>query len=168
MSVFILAISYLMTSSLPWFMDLIFQVPMQYCSLQHWPLLSPPDTSTTGRHFCFDSASSFSLELFFHCSPEAYWKPMDLGDSSFGVIYFCLFISFMGFSSQKCWSGFPITASVDHILSELSAMPHLSWVALHSMAHSFTELDKVGIHVIILISFLWLCFSFCLPSDGWD
>ena len=26
----------LTTSSLPWFMDLTFQVPMQYCSLQHW------------------------------------------------------------------------------------------------------------------------------------
>ena len=29
-----------------------------------------------------------------------------------------------------------------------------SWVALHSMAHSFIELDKVVIHVISLVSFL--------------
>ena len=40
-------------------------------------------------------------------------------------------------------------------------------VALHSMAHSFTELDKAVIHVTNLVSFLWLWFSFCLPSDGW-
>ena len=29
-----------------------------------------------------------------------------------------------------------------------------SWVALHDMAHSFIELHKVVIHVIILVSFL--------------
>ena len=39
-------------------MDLIFQVPMQYCSLQHRSLLLSPITSTTGC-FCFGSISSF-------------------------------------------------------------------------------------------------------------
>ena len=34
---------------------------------------------------------------------------------------------------------------VDHVLSELSTMSHLSWVALHGMAHSFIELDKISI-----------------------
>ena len=34
-------------------MDLTFQVPRHYCSLQHWALLLPPDTSTTERHFHF-------------------------------------------------------------------------------------------------------------------
>ena len=34
----------------------------------------------------------------------------------------------------------------DHILSELSTMSRLSWVALHGMAHSFTELDKAVVH----------------------
>ena len=38
-------------------------------------------------------------------------------------------------------------------------------VALHGMAHSFIELDKAVVHVISLINFLWLWFSFCLPSD---
>ena len=41
---------------------------------------------------------------------------------------------------------------MDHILSELSTMTHLSWVALHDMAHSF-ELDKAVVHVIRLVSF---------------
>ena len=45
---FTLAISCLTTSNLPWFMDLTFQVLMQYCSLQHWTLFPPPDISTTG------------------------------------------------------------------------------------------------------------------------
>ena len=43
---------------------------------------------------------------------------------------------------------------MDHILSDLSTMTHLSWVALHSMAYSFTELDKAVVHVIKLVSFL--------------
>ena len=45
-------------------------------------------------------------------------------------------------------------------------MTHLFWVALHGMAHSFTVLDKAVVHVIRLVSFLWLWFSVCLSSDG--
>ena len=45
MSMFTLGISCLTTSNSPWFIDLTYQVTMQYCSLQHWTLLSPPDTS---------------------------------------------------------------------------------------------------------------------------
>ena len=50
MLMFTLAISCLTASNLPWIMDLTFQVPMQYCSLQHWTFLSLPDISTTERH----------------------------------------------------------------------------------------------------------------------
>ena len=45
--------------------------------------------------------------------------------------------------------------------------PWPSWVALHGLAHCFIELDKAVIHVISLVSFLWLWFSLSLPSDGW-
>ena len=45
-------------------MDLTFQIPMQYCSLQHQTLLPSPLTSTAEHCFHFGSASSFSLELF--------------------------------------------------------------------------------------------------------
>ena len=76
---FILAISCLTTSNLPWFMDLTFQVPMQYWSLQHWTLLPSPVTSTTGHCFCFGSVSSFFMELFLYSSPVAYWVPTNLG-----------------------------------------------------------------------------------------
>ena len=77
MPMFTLAITCLTTSYLPWFMDLTFQVPMQYCSLQHWTLLPSPVTSTTGCCFHFGSASSFFLELFLHSSP--YWAPTNWG-----------------------------------------------------------------------------------------
>ena len=97
---FTVTISCLTTSNLSWFMDLIFQIPMQYCSLQHQTLLPSPVTSTTGCCFCFGSISSFFLELFLYSSSVTYWAPIDLG-SSFSVISFYLFILFMGFSRQE-------------------------------------------------------------------
>ena len=81
-------------------MDLIFQVPIQYCSLQHWTLLSSPDTSTTGHCSHFGSASSFLPELLLHSSPVAHRAPTDLGSSSYSVTSFCLFTLFMGFSRK--------------------------------------------------------------------
>ena len=47
-----------------------------------------------------------------------------------------------------------------------STMIHLSWVALQGIIQSFIELDEAVVHVISLVSFLWLLFSSCLPSDG--
>ena len=166
MLMFTLAISCLTTSNMSWFMDLTFQVLMKYCSLQHRTLLPLPVTSTTGFCFRFGSISLFFLELFLHWSPVTYWAPTDLGSSSFSVLSFCLFIEFMGFSRQENWSGFPFPSPVNHVLSGLSSMTHLSWVALHSMGHIFIELDRTVVHVIRLVSFLWLWFPFCLPSDG--
>ena len=92
-------------------------------------------------------------------------RPQDLGSSSFSILSFCLFILFTGLSRQEYWSRLPFPSPVDHVLSELSTMTHLSWVALHGMAHSFIEFNKAVVHVIILVSFLWLWFSVCLPSD---
>ena len=122
MSIFTLAISYLTTYNLPWFLDLRFQVPMQYYSLQHWTFLLSPVSSTTGCCFCFGSIPSFFLELFLHWSPIAYWEPTDLGSSSCIVLSFSLFIVFMMFSRQEYWSGLPFPSPVDHILSDLSTI----------------------------------------------
>ena len=162
MSVFVLAISCLTTSNLPWLRDLTFQVPMQYCYriglyFHHQAHLQ------LDYGFHFSTASSFLLELFLCSSAVAYSAPTDLGGSSFGVLSFCLFILFMGFSRQEYWSGLPFPSPVDHALSELSTMTRLSLVALHSMAHSFTELDKAVIQVISLDSFLWLWFHSVCP-----
>ena len=84
---------------------------------------------------------SFFLELFLHWSPVAYWAPTDLGSSSFSVLSFFSLL-FMRFSRQKYWSGLPFRSPVDHVLSEVSTMTHLSWLALHGMHHRFIELDK--------------------------
>ena len=126
-------------------MDLTFQAPMQYYSLQRQTLLSPPDTSPTERHFHFGPAVFLFLEILvivLCSSPVAYRTSTNPGGSSFSVIASCFFIQFMGFSPQVYWSGLPFPSPVYHILSELFPMTLLSWVALHSMAHSFTELCK--------------------------
>ena len=52
----------------------------------------------------------------------------------------------MRFSQQVYWGGFPVLPQVDHVLFELSTMTHLSWVALHYIAHSFIELHKPPWH----------------------
>ena len=86
MSMFTVVTSCLTTFNLSWFMDLTFQVPMQYCSLQHQSLLPSAVTPRTGRCVCFGSISSFFLVLFLHSSPVAYHAPTNLGSSSFSVI----------------------------------------------------------------------------------
>ena len=158
-------------------MHLTFQVPMQYCSLQHQTLFPSPVTSIAGCCFCFGSVSSFFLELLLHWFPITYWAPTDLACSSFSVLSFCLFILLMGFSRQEYWSGLPFLSPVDHILSELSTMTHLSWVALHGMAHSFIELDNAVVHGIRLVfcdcSFQSVCtlmekYKRLMEASWWD
>ena len=153
MSTFTLAISCLTTSNLPWFVDLTFQVPMQYYFLQYQTLLLSPVTSTTGYCFCFGSIPSFFLELFLHWSPVAYWAPTILGSSSFWRTIFLPFHTVHGFSRQEYWSGLPFSSPVGHILSDLSTMTHPSWVAPRALL-SFIELDKA----VVLVWLEWLVF----------
>ena len=146
-------------------MDLTFQVLIQYCSLQHWTLLPLPVTSTTGHCFHCGFLSSFFLELFSHSSPVAYGVPIDWGvHLSLSHLFAFPYCSW-GFKARiLMWFTIPFSSgpqfvkSLHHDPSEL--------VTLYGMVHSFIELDKAVVHVISLVSFLWLWFSFCLPSEG--
>ena len=143
-------------------MDLTFQVPMQYCSLQHWTLLLSPVTSTAGYCFCFGPILSFFLELFLHWSPVAYWALTNLGSSSFSILSFCLFILFMGSQGKN-------TEVVCHSLLQWTTLCQTSppWPAHPGWPHtawlSFLELDKAVVRVIRLASFLWLWFQSVCP-----
>ena len=139
---------------------------LQCPTLLPWTLFPWPVISIAGHCFHFGSISSFFLKLFLHSSPVTYWAPTNLGSSSFSVLSFCLFILSMGFPRQEYWSDLPFSSPVDHVLSELSTMMHPSWVAPHGKAPSFIGLNKIVVLVISLTSFLWLWFSFCLPSEG--
>ena len=93
MSMLNLANSCFITSNLPWLMNLTVQVPMQYYSLQHWTLVSPPDIFTTEHHFRFGLASSFFLELLV----IAFCFPSSILDTfqSEGLIFQCrIFLPF--------------------------------------------------------------------------
>ena len=153
MSTFTLAISCLTTSNMPWFMDLTFQVPMQYCSFQHQTLLPSPVTFTTGYWFCFGSIPSFFLKLFLHSSPVAYWAPTDLGSSSFRILSFWLFILFMGFLRQEYWSGLPFHGEGNGTPLQYSCLENpvdggAWWAAVHGVAKSQTRLsDFTSLHL---------------------
>ena len=152
---FTLAIYCLTTSNLPWFMDLTFQVPMQYCSLQHRTLHPSSVPFTTGCCFCFASIPSFFLELFLHWSPVAYWACTDLGSSSLSILSFAF--SYFSWGSQG-----KTTEVVCHPLLQWTTLCqtsppwpiHLGWS--HTAWLSFIELDKAVVCVIRLASFLWL------------
>ena len=49
------------------------------------------------------------------------------GGSSYSVKSFYLFILFMGFSQQECWSALAFPPPVDHIWSELFTVTQLKW-----------------------------------------
>ena len=143
---FTLAISCLTTSNLPWYMDITFQVPMQHCSITS-------DFTSITSHIHNWVLFLLWLDLFILSWAIPPLISIDLGSSSFSVISFCLFILFMDFSRQKYWSGLPFPSPVNHVLSELSTMTCLSWVTLHGLAHSFTELDKAVVHVISMVCY---------------
>ena len=171
---FTFVISCLTTSNLPWFMDLTFQFPMQYCTLEHWTLLLSPGLSTTGC-FCYGSIPSFYLELFLHWSPIAYWAPTDLGSSSFSVLSFCLCMLFMGHAVRIQGQN---TEVVCHSLLRWTTFyktsppwpGRLGWPHRHSLGSlSSTRLqscDQIGLLSVIVFSVCLLsdALSQCLPS----
>ena len=81
---------------------------MQYCSLQHWTLLSPPDTSTTEHRSCLGPITSFFLELVliaFYSSPVAYWTSSDLGAHLLVPYLFAFSYGSWGFHSKNTGVG---------------------------------------------------------------
>ena len=82
-------------------------------------------------------------------------------------VFFFFFFSFLTFLTVhgvlevRILKWFTIPFSNGSHFVRLSTMTHPSLVALYSMLWSFTELHKAMIHVIILVGFLWLWFSFC-------
>ena len=153
---FILAISCLTTSILPRFIDLTFQVPMQYFSLQHRTFLSLPHTSAAERPSGFGPTTSLALELLvlvLHSSSVACWMPSYLRGSSSSIISFS-FLFLWSFLGKDTGVACQFLLQVDHVYSELSTVTCPSLVSLHAIAHSFSELlkplchDKAAVHEV--------------------
>ena len=154
---FTLAISSLTTSNLPWFMDLTFQVPMQYCSYSIGPCFYHQSHPQLGIVFAL-AQYLHSFWSFLHRSPVAYGAPTDLESSSFSILSFCLFILFMQISRQEYWSGLPFLSPVDHILSDFSTITCPTWEAPNGLAKFHWVRQVCGSSVIRLTSFLWVWF----------
>ena len=154
MSTFTLAISCLTTSHLPWFMDLhsrflcniaLYSIGLCFYhqSHPHWVFF------VVVVLFCF----LLWLHLFILSgviSPlisSSILGTYQHGEFIFQCPVFLPFDTVDGFSRQEYWSGLPFPSPVDHILSELSTTTRPSWVALHSMVHSFIELDKAVVQL---------------------
>ena len=156
---FTLAISCLTTSYLPWFMELILLVPIQYCSLQHQTLFPSPVTSTA---VCF---SSLWLHLFIlsrvFISPlisssilGTYWPE----EFIFQCPIFLPFHSVHGVLKARIlkWFAIPLSSG-PHFVRTLHNDPSVLGVP--------TQVTQ-GCDPCLVI-FLWLWCSFFLPSDEW-
>ena len=149
---------------------------MQYCSSPYCTLLSLPDTSTTGCHFPFGSASSFFLTLFLHSSSLAVLTPTDLGEFILKCQFFLPFNAVHGVLKARMLKWLAISFSNGPPLSDFSTMTCPSWVALHSMAHSSIELHKPLYHhkavipegefiIYLLLNITKLIFYFMDPTS---
>ena len=94
------------------------------------------------RLFILSGATSNCPLLF----PSRILDTFQPGGSSFGITSFYLYILFMRSSRQEYPSGLPFPSPVDHVLLELFTMTCPSWMALHSMPHSFIELCRFFCH----------------------
>ena len=104
--------------------------------IYNWPLFS--------LWFCLFILSEVISPLISSSLLGTYWP----GGFIFQYPIFLPLHTVHGFSRQEYWSGLPFPSPVDHVLSELSTMTHLSWVVLLGMAHCFIELDKTVVYVI--------------------
>ena len=100
-----IAVSYLITSNLPWFMDLTFQAPIQYGAISNYPPLFPSSIVDT------------------------YWPGWR------GVVYLLVSYLFafpycpLGSPCNITWVRLPFPSPVGHVLSKLLTVPFPSWVA---------------------------------------
>ena len=132
------------------FMELTFQVPMQYCSLQHQGFILTSGHTHIKLNFHFGPITSFFSRAISNCSqlfPSSIFDTFWQWGLSSGVISFCLFILLMGFSWQDYWSDLPFPFPVDCGLSGLftndpSVLGGLAWHG--SLLHWFTEAPLSG------------------------
>ena len=137
MLMFTFAISCSTPSNLPWFTDLTFQVPVQYCSLQHQTLLSLPYTVTTEHWFHFDPAFSFFLEncpLLFSSNILDTFQPGSHNFLPFHTICRVLEARILEWFAISFSSGPSFVRTLHYDLSILGDP--------HGMAHAFTEVTQ--------------------------
>ena len=102
-----------------------FQVPMQYCSLQHRTLLPSPVTSTTGCCFCFGSNSSFFISgVISPLISSSILVTYQLGEFIFQCLIFLPFHNVLGVLKARIvkWFAIPFSSG-PHFLRTLHHDP---------------------------------------------
>ena len=130
--------------------------------LQHITIFTASYFTFTSRYIHNTVLFPFCLTLFIPSGVISLLFSSNLlnisqpGEFIFQCYIFLPFFFFIvhGVLKARTLSGLSFPSPVGPILSELSTIIHLSLVGLHSMAHSFIELDKGVVHVIILVGFL--------------
>ena len=161
MLMFTLAISCLTTSNLSWFMDLTFQVPMQYCSLHHRTLLLSPVPSNWVLLLLWLHPfilSGVISPLISSNISGTYWPE----EFIFQCPIFLPFHTVHGVVKARILKWFAIPfSSGPYSARPLHHDVHLGWP--HTSWLNVIELDKAVVHVIRLASCLWLWFQSVCP-----
>ena len=150
---FYLAFSCFTTSNFPWFMELTFQVPMQYCFLQHQTLLSPQGTSATElvllwpRHFLLSGAVSSCPSLFPSSILNIFWP--------WGLIFQCHI--FLPFYTVR---GVPVGIILEWFAFPSSSGPHF----VRTLQYDLSILDSPAQYCSWLPSVM----QAPLPQQGCD
>ena len=146
-------------------MDLTFQVPMQYCSLQHQTLLLSPVTFTTG---CFFLLWLCHLLLSGVISPffsSSIWDTYRSGKFIFQCPFFLPFYSVHGVFKERIqkWFAIPFSSgprfvrTLHHDLSIFGGpTQHGSW--FHWVRQGCSPCDQFGlcsVAVVFILSALW-------------
>ena len=166
MLTFTLAISCLTTSNLPRFMDLTFQVLCNIALYSIGPCFHHQSYPELGVVFAL-APSLHSFWSYFSTLLQEHIGHLPTWGVHLSVSYLFVF-SYGSWGSQGkntevvCRSLLQWTT----FCQSSPPWPWMSWVALHGTDDSFIKLDKAVVQVIRWVSFLWLWFSFCLPSDG--
>ena len=88
------------------------------------------------------------------------------GEFIFQCPTFLPFYTIYGVLKARILKWLPFPSPVDHVLSELSTMTRPSWVALHSMAHSFIDLVDIDVCVCVCVCVLACALSCLVVSDS--
>ena len=154
-------------------MDLTFRVPMQYFSLQHRTLLPSPVIPTTGCVF----ALAPSLQSFWSYFSTDLQQP--IGHLLTWGLH--LLVSYLFAFSNCSWGSQGRNSEV--VCHSLLQGPHFARTLHHDLSilggptrhasqfhwvrqGSWSMRSWQVVHVIRLVTLLWLWFLVCLPSDG--
>ena len=167
MLMFTLAISCLTFSNLPQFMDLTFQVPMQYCSLQHRTLLLSPVTSTAGCHSCFGSCLFILSGVIFPLISSSKLGTYRPGEFIFQCPIFLPFHAVHGVLKARIlkWFAIPFSTGLHCVRPLHHDPPMLGGPTRHGSLFHWVR-QGCGPCDERFVSFLWLWFSVGLSSDG--